>query len=489
MCVSTLKILNRSKVRVAGLSPTFYDVPCGKCWQCQQARRDSYLVRNFYEFLQTKHFKGWCLFITLTYRDSTLPHVDSIPVFCKSDVQKYIKRYRINLTRYLAKHGFSDEQAKDLVKNNIRYFITSENGEKRHRPHYHCLLYCSSPLINRWIGRKFAMDSWKLGFAVPSDENFGFVNSVLGIKYVTKYVGKSMTDEVYYNQVLARFKQKFSDEFGFIKLDSKFLYNRLEANKPFMLCSKGLGLFGLSDACDSQYRLVSDSFYDNTCLIADDEKTVIRKQLPMYYKRKFCFDVETEKLEYDGKPLYHVTYKLNEFGLSIKNKHLQDRFDNFDKNVSFALASKIDKDAFLKDVLSQFGKGLDYEYIFEFLTRTLKDKHFKEYALLYSAYSSYLDESELQAHYHNIPFSDVIDFRHHVNFADGSCSITYENIDNYYSFYLEILENIFYFKTKYHNFQLCLALYELFLFHVNKYKTDNQFKKDVDAQSNKFAIT
>lgn len=489
MCVSTLKILNRSKVRVAGLSPTFYEVPCGKCWQCQQARRDSYLVRNFYEFLQTKFYDGWCLFITLTYRDSTLPHVDSIPVFCKSDVQKYIKRFRINLTRYLAKHGFSNEQAKELVKNNIRYFCTSENGERRKRPHYHCLIYCNSSLISKWIGRKIAMVSWKLGFAVPSDENYGFVVSVAGIKYVTKYVGKSMTDDVYYNQVLARFKQKFSDEFGLIKLDSKFLYDRLEDNKPFMICSKGLGMFGLSDNCDKQYRLVADSFYDNTCLIADDDKTVTRKQLPMYYKRKFCYDVETEMLVYDGKPCYHVTYKLNEFGLSIKNNHLQDRYDNFEKNVSVALASPIDKVSFMNDVNSQFGKGLDYEYVIDFLSRTLKEKHFKDFALLYSAYSPYLDENELQAYYHDIPFSDVVDFRHHVNFADGSVSITYDNIDNYYSFYLDVLENIFYFKKFHHNYTLCLALYDLFLLHVNRYKTELQRKKDVDTQSNKFAVT
>lgn len=489
MCVNTIKILNRSKVRVAGLSPTFYNVPCGKCWQCQQARRDSYLVRNFYEFLHTKHLNGWCLFLTLTYRDSTLPHVDSIPVFCKSDVQKYLKRFRINLTRYLAKHGYTSEQSKELVKNNIRYFCTSENGEKRKRPHYHILIYCLSPLINRWIGRKIACDSWKLGFAVPSEENNGFVTSMAGIKYVTKYVGKSMTDDVYYNQVLARFKQKFSDDFGLIKLDKKFSYYRLEENKPFMLSSKGLGLFGLSDSCDSQYKLVYDSFYNNTCFIADDDKTVTRKQLPMYYKRKFCFDVETEKMSYDGKPVYHVTYKLNEFGLAIKNKHLQDRYDNFDKNVVSALNSTIDIPSFMNDVTSQFGKGLTYEYCIEFLSRTLKEKHFKDYALLYSAYSYFLNEDELKSHYHHLPFNDVVSFRNHVNFSDSSVSVTYQNIDSYYSFYLDILQNIFYFQKEHHNYQMCLALYELFLLHVNKAKTSSQFKKDVDFQSNKFAIT
>ena len=174
MCVSPLKILNRSKVQVAGLTPEYYHVPCGQCWQCQQARRDGFTVRSIFEFMQAQHLGGFTLFLTLTYNDSHLRMFRGVPIFCKDDVQKYLKRVRINIQRYLEKRVGKD-LARKIVSNNIRYMLSSENGEKRHRPHYHLLFFVETPNINKWIFRKIAIDTWDCGFCVPSKENFGFV--------------------------------------------------------------------------------------------------------------------------------------------------------------------------------------------------------------------------------------------------------------------------------------------------------------------------
>lgn len=484
MCVYKLKILNRSNSQIAGLTPKVYSVSCGKCWQCQQARRDGYFVRNFYEFLQAKYYGGFSLFITCTYSSECLPKVGNVPVFCKSDVQKYFKRLRITLIRRIAKNfGISQKDASAWVSNNIRYFCSSENGEKRHRPHYHILIYCLSSKISKWLVRKLACECWKYGYAVPSAENFGFIDSVKGIKYVTKYVGKSITDNTYFGQILESARQQYVENLNKPHEKEFFVkYQKLRENKPFLLSSKGLGLFALSDACDPQYRLTADSFFSGSVLVADDNQVVKDKPLPQYYRRKFCFDVHTEKItDVTGVAKYHITYTRNQFGIDVMNHQYKQMFDNFDKNLSVALTYPfVNVPEFVKSVQNIFGKGLTFEYIKEFLARYTKENSFKEFALLYSSYVPFLSDDELNAHYHNIPFSDVVSFRSHVNCSDDS-NITYHNIDDYQEFYYKILENIFYYHKKFPHYRMCLVIYEMLLEHINKHKTMQQTRRDVIA--------
>ncbi len=109
-------------------STQYIKVPCGHCAQCL-ARRQSDLVQRSREMAKTCHI----LFCTATYDNASVPRLDVADtntgdVFQYryadiSDIQKMFKRIR------------KDE---DLPP--FKYFVVTEYGGKKHRPHFHYLL-------------------------------------------------------------------------------------------------------------------------------------------------------------------------------------------------------------------------------------------------------------------------------------------------------------------------------------------------------------
>lgn len=89
---------------------------CGKCDVCRASRYTELVCRLNYE---ADCHDSLPLFVTLTYRDDFLPTEGVV----KRDVQLFIKRLR------------------HLFDTKIRYFVVSEYGKKRGRPHYHLLLF------------------------------------------------------------------------------------------------------------------------------------------------------------------------------------------------------------------------------------------------------------------------------------------------------------------------------------------------------------
>lgn len=156
------------------------DVPCGKCEACLSTRRLQWFTRLKFECDQ---FVNKCVFITLTYDDDHLPNNGML---CKSDLQKFWKRLR------------------KYINFKIRYFNCGEYGEHTLRPHYHAIIFNLDPidavdLVSR---------SWDLGFTScsPVSDN--------RLMYVAKYIVKSLGD----------------------------FQNRPDYVKPFISCSRGLGL-------------------------------------------------------------------------------------------------------------------------------------------------------------------------------------------------------------------------------------------------------
>lgn len=520
MCVSTLKILNRSTVRVPGLSSSFYDVPCGKCWQCQQARRDGWYIRNVFEYLQMQHHNGWCLFLTLTYNNENLPKVHGIPSFCKEDLQKYIKRFRMRLTRHLSTvlkaHNvpkYSD-LSKSLVKSNIRYFVSCENGEKRHRPHYHILIYCLSDNINKYMARNIAINAWYKGFAVPSAENDGFVLDLRGIKYVSKYVGKSMTDDDYYYNCIDVFRNRKKSidaeftvlskwlEYDNIKDDVLSKHKRLnslsnqlhdiivdlEKNRPFVLSSKQFGMFAFSDYCPKDYKLTRSLFEDGIVhLPASDNKTIDNKVLPQYFNRKLMYNTFVEKID-NGK--YKVKYKLNDFGIDVKTKRFEKYFKHFDEKCSKLLGAFLySEKQFLDDVKRLAPSLSTLDDVYSFLTKHIFKDDFKQYALLYSNYSDYLsDDSQycnMLHEYRPLCVIDVYQFRQYVGSCSDVLQLDNDSIDNYYSYWVDILSNIHVLNQNQH-FRVCLDILNLLLFYNNQVLTVDRYRDDITYQHNRW---
>uniref|UniRef100_A0AAU8B4J8 Replication initiator protein n=1 Tax=Dulem virus 268 TaxID=3145745 RepID=A0AAU8B4J8_9VIRU len=103
-------------------------VPCGKCPECVNSRKMSYVQRL------VEHCNGRiCIFFTLTYKESMIPVIGasdgcSYQYASRRDVSLMFKRIR-----------------KDNLLPPFTYFVISEYGHDTHRPHFHGLLYIDIP--------------------------------------------------------------------------------------------------------------------------------------------------------------------------------------------------------------------------------------------------------------------------------------------------------------------------------------------------------
>lgn len=103
----------------------YIKVPCGHCSECVHNRQMSITQR-----CQLESISGHPFFCTLTYNNQSLPQVAcsdgrSIRYADCSDVTNMIKRLRND----------------DAFGRPFRYFVVSELGSKRARPHFHILFY------------------------------------------------------------------------------------------------------------------------------------------------------------------------------------------------------------------------------------------------------------------------------------------------------------------------------------------------------------
>ena len=117
-----------------------YLVPCGKCAECLERKRQQWILRAQYAFREYKNR----YFITLSYDDAFLPYEsysrkkDGKPynpvstgeaVLHPYDLRKFFERFRIYSGCKFA------------------YFACGEYGSQvnTHRPHYHICLFCDLP--------------------------------------------------------------------------------------------------------------------------------------------------------------------------------------------------------------------------------------------------------------------------------------------------------------------------------------------------------
>lgn len=101
-------------------------VPCGKCSECKARKISEYIQRALVESMTS-----YVYFITLTYNDEHLPflELDGEKFFYADydDIQNCFKRFR----------------AGNHIDRDFRYMTVNEYGDKKHRPHFHCLLFVS----------------------------------------------------------------------------------------------------------------------------------------------------------------------------------------------------------------------------------------------------------------------------------------------------------------------------------------------------------
>lgn len=139
------------------VSRFYMTVPCGKCFNCMKRKQLTWVMRLSYENL----YHNSSIFITLTYNNENLKETN------KRDIQLYLKRLR------------------KATGKKIRYYATSEHGEKTQRPHYHAIIFgLSKSLDSEVVRNKWPFGNVYIGTVTPKS-----------ITYITKYCYKLVLTE------------------------------------------------------------------------------------------------------------------------------------------------------------------------------------------------------------------------------------------------------------------------------------------------------
>lgn len=145
-------------------------VPCGKCPCCVEKKRREWSFRGIAE---TVYSETTPIFVTLTYNNNNLPKNG----LQKTDVQKFMKRLRINLER-------------DGHEVKLRYMLCGEYGSKTHRPHYHAVIW-NYPQMKNLHNRLASVEkAWQLGFCYVVTCDAG------AVRYICKYLRKESSFEL-----------------------------------------------------------------------------------------------------------------------------------------------------------------------------------------------------------------------------------------------------------------------------------------------------
>lgn len=205
-------------------------LPCGKCAYCIQRRIDNWVFRC----MQEVRFADTAIWVTLTYENPPLTETGQMTLR-KPDVQNFFKRLR------KVKRSFSQKK--------IKYYLCGEYGDTFYRPHYHAVIYNSSPDAIERAWTSFVSMGDPEGVVLGTCY-FDIVNETT-VAYTAKYMNKTKKIPLYFEDL------------------------RLP---EFQLFSKGLGIEYLTDAVKAYY---------NACITRNDVFTNgYRKSLPRYFMDK-----------------------------------------------------------------------------------------------------------------------------------------------------------------------------------------------------------
>lgn len=155
---------------------------------------------------------GKAIFLTLTYKPKHLPRegYEGLPIIPRSAEDALGNLRPEDMTLFLKKlRKYID---KNFSKRKIKYIYCGEYGEKRHRPHYHIIIY---GLDANEIKEEKIQEIWGLGKVVLDKQNV----TEHGIQYVVGYCSKKILNK-------------------YTKTTEYYQKGRLP---PFLRVSKGIG--------------------------------------------------------------------------------------------------------------------------------------------------------------------------------------------------------------------------------------------------------
>lgn len=161
MCLTPITIRNEIKGEVT--------VPCSRCPQCLNRRASGWAFRLMRQEMDAKT----ALFITLTYAPANLTRTAKrFRTLVKKDYQNFMKRLRKYHHENSINYGA------------IKYYACGEYGSTNQRPHYHAILFNSTP--------DAVQNAWTLNNAPIGAVYFGTVTGA-SVGYVLKYMSKEKT--------------------------------------------------------------------------------------------------------------------------------------------------------------------------------------------------------------------------------------------------------------------------------------------------------
>lgn len=341
-------------VKIRGVhlgSPARLFVPCGHCDQCRRVEKSGWSFRLGLE-LEKKLEQGFEIgFCTLTYNNEHIPKIpfecfrygyeyEEIPCFDKNQCRKFIRNLRTKL--------FDLYRVTGLI-----YFLGSEFGERRGRPHYHFLVCYNPKQINYRQMHGLIKELWKEnGYIFPSTpdpkrvyedgvENSFKVDTSIGAYLCAKYVTKYVCKDVGFNKILS--SKTFVDKqnqgvrvpkfnlFGVLETEKdgspKFetSYQVFLRCRPFHLQSRSLGWSYIQNMT-SINKL--DALKKGLKFLGEEH----RQKLPVYIKNKIIFD-NRYVLEYDkqGNEKRRVIREANSFFLENAETIFRLKVEGYEK--------------------------------------------------------------------------------------------------------------------------------------------------------------
>ena len=267
-------------------------VNCGSCRACRVNRSTSWTLRLLYELEEWQQ----AAFITLTYKDETLPEDYGLS---KRDLQLFIKRLR-------ERFGY--------IGTKIKYFAVGEYGNDNRsmpigfehgRPHYHLIVFGIDADSDEH--KRIIYDCWRRcdSYLILTGRGVERVSRAT-ISYVTGYVQKKLNGDYA--------KETYEDR-----------------QPPFMICSKKLGL--------SSFERKKDRLFKNGFTYYGPHKIGI----PRYFRQKF-----NHHLEFEDKGLA-MNFLVNKF--MKENKNLPDSvvdrkrlFEDWLLKKQYDYAAQVEKD-------------------------------------------------------------------------------------------------------------------------------------------------
>lgn len=296
---------------------------CGGCLPCRKKR--AAVVKRICELTQQRYYKlhQSCSFNCITYNEANTPlGSKGLPSLCKSDYQKFFKRFRDHLKR----SGFSDS---------FSYLGCGEYGDD-HLPHYHLVLFG----ISDAVADKFIRKAW-------ISRNSGCIQGIVdckpltagGISYVADYVITALNGDY-----------------------AKAAYDEKGIERPFLSHSVGMGVDYFLNNLD---MIQENNFVD----LFSGKPWLVPKYFRNYYHLDYMHPIKVkpfiERIEKEAKKngMSVQDYQVMQQEACIKNAVLRSRAEgvpveseepplrSFGKNASKALKSLAVKAKEYEDII------------------------------------------------------------------------------------------------------------------------------------------